>query len=113
MICEFSRYIILVRFVYERPTHYTSVVRTRYKASHSFSPVKTTTPVDGRILQCQGGYDPLISPSYVSHCNVFLFMCIAWDSRTIRPTIVLYLVYRPVCKMVLTQFLSGIKFVGP
>ena len=27
--------------------------------------------------------------------------------------IVLYLVYRPVCKMVLTEFLSGIKFVGP
>jgi len=27
--------------------------------------------------------------------------------------VVLYLVYRPVCKMVLTEFLSGIKFVGP
>jgi len=27
--------------------------------------------------------------------------------------LVLYLVYRPVCKMVLTEFLSGIKFVGP
>jgi len=27
--------------------------------------------------------------------------------------ILLYLVYRPVCKMVLTEFLSGIKFVGP
>jgi len=31
----------------------------------------------------------------------------------LKPAIVLYLVYRPVCKMVLTEFLSGIKFVGP
>jgi len=31
----------------------------------------------------------------------------------IKSVLVLYLVYRPVCKMVLTEFLSGIKFVGP
>ena len=34
------------------------------------------------------------------------------QTTLLRP-LVLYLVYRPVCKMVLTEFLSGIKFVGP
>jgi len=35
------------------------------------------------------------------------------STPTTTAQLVLYLVYRPVCKMVLTEFLSGIKFVGP
>jgi len=38
---------------------------------------------------------------------------IVLDADPAPPPIVLYLVYRPVCKIMLTEFLSGIKFVGP
>ena len=44
---------------------------------------------------------------------------ISWVPQTrqqisaVSRLIILYLVYRHVCKMVLTEFLSGIKFVGP